>query len=58
MPEAGLEDDLLQLQEVPTQVHNVISANGTIVNNNVPRPESDSVPLRQIRIYTSTIGLL
>jgi hypothetical protein len=29
-----------------TQIHNVIATNGTIINNNVPGPQCDSVPLR------------
>jgi hypothetical protein len=29
-----------------TQVHDVVTANGTVVDNNIPGPESDSVPLR------------
>jgi hypothetical protein len=28
-----------------TQVHDVVTANGAVVDNNVPSPESDSVPL-------------
>ena len=29
----------------PTQVHDVISANGAVVDNNVPRPQRNSIPL-------------
>jgi hypothetical protein len=28
-----------------TQVHDVVTADGAVVDNNVPGPESDSVPL-------------
>jgi hypothetical protein len=28
-----------------TQIHDVIATNGTIVNDNIPRPQSDGVPL-------------
>lgn len=28
-----------------TQVHDVVAADGTVVDDNVPGPESDSVPL-------------
>jgi hypothetical protein len=30
-----------------TQVHDVVTADGTVVDNDIPGPESDSVPLRQ-----------
>lgn len=28
-----------------TEVHDVVSANGAVIDNNVPSPESDGVPL-------------
>lgn len=30
-----------------TQVHDVVTADGTVVDDNVPGPESDGVPLIQ-----------
>jgi len=30
---------------VDAQVHDVVAANGAVVDNNVPSPESDCVPL-------------
>ena len=30
---------------VDAQVHNVVTANGAVVDNDIPCPESDSVPL-------------
>lgn len=32
-----------------TQIHNVVSANGTVINHNVPCPQSHSVPLERGR---------
>jgi hypothetical protein len=29
-----------------TEIHDVVSADGAVVDNNVPRPKSDSIPLR------------
>lgn len=31
---------------VDTQVHNVVPANGTIVDHDIPRPQRHSIPLR------------
>lgn len=47
-------DDLVSLflyvwlQVTLTKVHNVISANGTVVHDNIPSPQSYSVPLEMI----------
>lgn len=37
------------LKQALTQIHDVVSANGTVVDDNVPGPQSYSVPLDSIR---------
>lgn len=42
-----------------TQVHDVVTADGTVVDDNVPSPESDSVPLTRgisLDLYGSSEG--
>jgi len=44
-----------------TEIHDVVSADGTVVDDNVPSPKGDSVPLLDLEVLLaldSTIGLL
>jgi N-acetyl-beta-hexosaminidase len=38
-------DALLSDLDAPTQVHDVVSANGAVVYNNVPGPKGNGIPL-------------
>lgn len=38
------------------EVHDVISANCTVVDDNVPSPESHSVPLRPCQRFATSLG--
>lgn len=40
------------LKQALTQIHDVVSANGTVVDDNVPGPQSYSVPLDSIRLLS------
>jgi hypothetical protein len=38
---------------VRTKIHDVVSANGTVIDNNVPGPECNGVPLFRISMILS-----
>jgi len=41
---------------VNAQVHDVVTANGTVVDNNIPGPESDGIPLLDFEALLSRVG--
>jgi len=51
----GGDHQLLFRLTFDAQVHDVITADGTVVHDNVPRPQRDSVPLLHLEVF---LGLL
>jgi len=42
-----------------TEIHDVVSANGTVIDNNVPSPKGDGIPLLHLKLLPlGHLGLL
>jgi len=41
-----------------TEVHNVVSADGTVVDDNVPSPQSDGIPLLNLKTLLAICSTL
>lgn len=39
------------------EIHDMISADGTVVNHNIPSPESNGIPLFDLEFLLFTFGL-